>query len=143
MTEWMDRDNKDGEIKRDKFGGIIGETHETPGMVRWVSGPCHYFIKHNSPGRPIFALGFEHRIGDLAYIFDTSIEFDDDEAPDLMDRIADFQGLPKYTDLLKTREALEHILVRLAGPMYSSGVSKGAIVREIMRALKGEKIEDV
>jgi hypothetical protein len=103
---------KDAElgIKRGRFGEIIGETTETPDMVRWVSGGSHYFLKHTSPGRPIFALGLEHRIGDLAYIFDTSIEFDNDEAPDLMDRIAAFNDLPTYTELVKSVAAINALV---------------------------------
>jgi hypothetical protein len=96
-------------IKRGRFGEIIGETTETPDMVRWVSGGSHYFLKHKAPGRPIFALGLEHRIGDLAYIFDTSIEFDDDEAPDLMDRIAKFHDLPTYTELLEVYSKVKNL----------------------------------
>jgi len=114
MTEWMDREPKaeePEEIKRDRWGGIVGATNEVPGMVRWVSGESHYFLKHNSPGRPIFALGLEHRIGDMAYIFDTSIEFDDDEAVDLIDRIASFQDLPTYSELMDVSSKLNALLL--------------------------------
>ena len=102
--------HQDEEITRDKWGEIIGETKEVPGMVRWVSGNSHYFLKHRQTGRPIFALGLEHRIADGAYIFDTSIEFDDDEAPDLMDRIASFVDLPTYTELMEVTDKLNSLL---------------------------------
>jgi len=131
----------------DKFGGMVGETIESPGMVRWYND-SHYFLKRignmwDGIRKPdTFLLGLENRIGDGAYIFSNSIEFDNDEAPDLMDRIAEFNGLPKYSELLASREALQHIIDRLNGPMYSSGVFKGAILRELRMALKGEKIEN-
>lgn len=104
------------EIKRDKFGEIIGETIETPGMVRWYSKPCHYYLKKfDVPNPKFFRLGLEHRIGDGAYIFDSDIEFDISEAPDLMDRIAEFNGLPKYTDLLDKSTELLELRTRLEG----------------------------
>lgn len=131
----------------DRFGDLVGETIESPGMVRWYND-THYFLKRignmwQGIHKPdTFLLGMEYRYGDGAYEFATSIEFYNDEAPDLMDRIADFNGLPKYTDLLKTREALEHVIDRLNGPAYADGVFKGAILRELNMALKGEKRED-
>jgi hypothetical protein len=35
---------------------------------------------------------------------------DNDEAPDLMDRIAEFNGLPKYTALLKKVQGLKALV---------------------------------
>lgn len=123
------------------YGDWNGKTIETPGMVRWYND-SHYFLKRRNPESKRFVLGLENRFGqDGAYEYSTSIEFDNNEAPDLMDRIAKFNGLPTYTELTKTREALEHIIGRLAGPMYSSGVSKGAILRELNMALNGETVE--
>lgn len=124
------------------LGNNDGETIETPGMVRWFNN-SHYFLKRIGTRSVVtkpdtFVLGLETRFGDSAYSYISGIEFDNDEAPDLMDRIATFNGRPKYTDLLKTRSAVEHIIERLNGPMYSSGVSKGAILRELKMALNGE-----
>ncbi len=124
-------ENHPEEIKRDKFGGIIGETHETPDMVRWFSNGSHYFLKHNSPDRPIFALGMEHQIGDLAYIFDTSIEFDDDEAPDLMDQIAEFNGLPKYSTLKRQVDMLKRMARDLDQPSQPVAILKRAILGDL------------
>ena len=132
------------EPEKDRFGGYEGETIESPGMVRWYND-SHYFLKRignmwQGVSKPkTFVLGLENRIADGAYFFSTSIEFDNDEAPDLMDRIADFNGIPKYTDLLNTREALEHVIDRLNGPDYADGIFHGAILRELNMALDGEK----
>lgn len=93
-----------------------GQTIESPGMVRWYSKPCHYFLKRignmwDGVTKPnTFVLGLENRIGDGAYMFSTSIEFDNDEAPDLMDRIAEFNELPKYTDLLAISMKVDDLL---------------------------------
>lgn len=119
----------------------VGETIETPGMMRW-SNNSDYFIKRR-PGSKRFQIGLESKIADGTYIFHTSIEFDDEEAPDLMDRIAIFNDIPPYSDLLEIRDALAHVLNRLDSPIYSSGVFKGAIMRELRMALDGEKVEDV
>jgi hypothetical protein len=96
-----------------------GQTIESPGMVRWYSKPCHYFLKRignmwDGVTKPnTFVLGLENRMGDGAYAFNTSIEFDNDEAPDLMDRIASFNGLPTYTGLLKTTDKVNALVKEL------------------------------
>lgn len=96
-----------------------GQTIESPGMMRWYSKPCHYFLKRignmaQGVTKPdTFVLGLEHRMGDGAYAFNTSIEFDNDEAPDLMDRIATFNDLPTYTGLLKTAAEVNALVKEL------------------------------
>lgn len=131
-------------MKREYFSD--GGTIETPGMVRWFNN-SHYFLKRIGTMFAVtkpntFVLGLENRFGDNSYSYSCGIEFDNDEAPDLMDRIAEFNDLPKYTDLVKTREAVEHVIERLNGPWYSSGVFKGAILRELRMALKGETVDN-
>lgn len=84
---------------------FIQETKETPGMVRWFNN-SHYFLKRIGTRTTVtkpdtFVLGLEHRFGDNAYSYSCGIEFDNDEAPDLMDRIAKFNNLPTYTELLE------------------------------------------
>jgi hypothetical protein len=124
-----------------------GETIESPGMVRWYSKPSHYFLKRignmwDGIHKPdTFVLGLEHQIGDGAYLFNTSIEFDNDEAPDLMDRIADFNGLTKYTSLQekldKARAELEEFKKEVGGPSFSDEITKSKVYAKLSRILKG------
>jgi hypothetical protein len=91
-----------------------GETIKTPGMIRWFNN-SHYFLKRIGTRSAVtkphtFVLGLENRFGDDAYSYSCGIEFDNDEAPDLMDRIASFNGLPKYTTLKATVDALRELV---------------------------------
>lgn len=96
------------------FGNNDGETIETPGMMRWFNN-SHYFLKRIGTRRTVtkpntFVLGLETRFGSDAYSYISGIEFDNDEAPDLMDRISEFNGLPKYTDLRGTVDAVKALV---------------------------------
>lgn len=103
------------EPEKDRFGTDEGQTIESPGMVRWYN-ESHYFLKRignmwDGIRKPnTFVLGLENRYGDGAYIFSNSIEFDNDEAPDLMDRIAAFNDLPTYTELMKSVAAINALV---------------------------------
>lgn len=95
------------------FDNNDGETIETPGMVRWYN-ETHYFLKRiGTPDKVTkpntFVLGMEHRFGDNAYSYSCGIEFDNDEAPDLMDRIAKFNDLPTYTELLEVYNKVKNL----------------------------------
>lgn len=128
-----------------------GETKETPGMVRWYND-SHYFLKRIGTRAMItkpntFVLGLESRFGDDAYSYSCGIEFDNDEAPDLMDRIADFNGLPKYTDLLNKVRLFQAMVDRAEknprkpnGEAYFDGFGDGfkAGIRAIEIILKGK-----
>lgn len=108
----------------------------------FVLSKNHYFIQQPSEwDTSHFELGQEIRIADGAFDIQTYITVAVDDAPDLMDQVADYHVLPRYTDLLEIRSALEHILDRLNSPIYSSGVNKSIIRREIELALEGETID--
>lgn len=110
----------------------------------FVLSKGHYFIQQPSEWETSrFQLGQEIRVADGAWDVESHVTVAVDDAPDLMDQIADYRVLPRYTDLLASREALQHILDRLNSPVYADGVFKGAILRELRMALKGEKIENV
>lgn len=122
-----------------------GETIETPGMVRWFNN-SHYFLKRIGTSSAIskpntFVLGLENRFGDNAYSYSCGIEFDNDEAPDLMDRIADFNGLPKYTALQekldKMRAELEEFKREVGGASFSNEITKSKVYTKLSRILKG------
>lgn len=128
------------------YGEWTGETKETPGMVRWYND-SHYFLKRRTPESTRFVLGLENRWGqDGAYEYSTSIEFDNDEAPDLMDRIAKFNNLPKYTDLLEKVTKLQELVdrseevpERKKSDVYFDGFGDGfkACITGIKSILKG------
>jgi hypothetical protein len=122
-----------------------GETIETPGMVRWFNN-SHYFLKRIGTSSAVtkpntFVLGLENRFGDNAYSYSCGIEFDNDEAPDLMDRIADFNGLTKYTSLQekldKARAELEEFKKEVGGPSFSDEITKSKVYAKLSRILKG------
>ena len=119
-------------LHRDEW---TGETKETPGMVRW-SNDSEYFIKRR-PDSKRFQIGLESKIADGTYIFHTSIEFDDDEAPDLMDRIAKFNDLPTYSALLKARDDLLRLRNYLKQPEVSQTQTTRAILADIDDILDG------
>ena len=87
-------------------------------------------------------IGQEFRFGDGAFISTTAISVNKEDLPDFLNEVAGYHQLPLYTDLLNVVDALEHVIDRLNGPAYSSGVSKSAIRYELNLALKGEKRVD-
>jgi hypothetical protein len=106
MTEWMDKEPTDN----GHYGKFTGKTIETPGMVRWYND-SHYFLKRRTPEATRWVLGLETRFGqDGAYEFLTSIEFDNDETVDIIDRIATFNDLPTYTELMEVHDKLSALL---------------------------------
>lgn len=122
-----------------------GETIETPGMVRWFNN-SHYFLKRIGTSSAVtkpntFVLGLENRFGDNAYSYSCGIEFDNDDAPDLLDRIADFNGLPSYTDLLeqldKARNQLAEFKKEVGGASFSDEISKSKVYARLGSILKG------
>lgn len=116
------------------------ETIETPGMVRWVNG-SHYFLKRIGTSAKVhkpntFVLGLEHRFGDNAYSYSCGIEFDNDEAPDLMDRIAKFNDLPTYTELLEVYNKTKKLYDE---EEPSAGIPEYHIFDKLKAILKGVK----
>jgi hypothetical protein len=119
----------------------MGETIETPGMVRWDSGRCHYFLKrigtkyevhkHNT-----FVLGLEILLGpEQRHEFATSIEFSNEGALELIDRIAKFNGMPTYTAQLQRWALIEDVL----DSMERTNQPKSALIGKIRQILKVTK----
>lgn len=108
----------------------------------FVLGHTHLFIQQPDEWiTNLMEIGQEVRpFPDAAYDWDNTILVPVEDAPEFMDQICNHVELPRYTDLLEVRNALEHVIERLNGPWYSSGVSKGAILRELRMALKGEQV---
>ncbi|UDL16610.1 hypothetical protein SEA_ATUIN_216 [Arthrobacter phage Atuin] len=117
----------------------MGETIETPGMQRWQSGRCRYFLKRIGTKDEVqkhhtFVLGLEAYMDRMErYEFLTSIEFDNSEAVDLMDRIAKFNGMPSYTAQLQRWALIEDILDREDG---NKAHSKQFVIDKIREILK-------
>lgn len=88
-----------------------------------------------------YQIGEEVRFADGAFVSESAITVKVEDVPDFLDAVASYRELPKYTDLLATYDALQYVIDRLNSPIYSSGVSKGAILRELKMALKGETVE--
>lgn len=118
----------------------MSETIETPGMVRWNSGRCHYFLKrigtkyevqkHNT-----FVLGREVLVGpEQRHEFATSIEFENEEAVELMDRICKFNGMPTYTAQLQRWALVEDLLDREQDSRIHSKKYVIDKIREILKA---------
>lgn len=119
----------------------MGETIETPGMVRWDSGGSHYFLKrigtkytvqkHNT-----FVLGLEVLVGpEKRYEFATSIEFSNDEALELIDRICKFNGMPTYTAQLQRWALIEDVLDSFEGIRQT----KAQLITKIRQILETTK----
>jgi hypothetical protein len=113
---------------------------DTPGTVRWKAGDDRFYLEPEQHNH--FVLGQEFNFGDGAFTDFSLLVINRADTPELLDRLAEFNGLPKYSDLSKTQEAVNHILNRLDSPIYSSGVFKGAIKRELRMALEGKKVDD-
>jgi hypothetical protein len=114
----------------------INETREVPGMIRWYSKPCHYFIKNRGPeDKKFFKIGLESQIADGTYVWHEDIEFDVTEAPDLMDKICEFNGLPTYSGLLETRRKLDELMHRTVENLKQGDLETGLLIADMMEAL--------
>lgn len=117
----------------------MGETISTPGMQRWKSGRCNYFLKRIGTKDQVqkhhtFVLGLEAYMDRMErYEFLTSIEFDNSEAVDLMDRIAKFNGMPSYTAQLQRWAIIEDLLDKEEGTKLHSKQFLIDKIREILK----------
>lgn len=83
------------------------DPEQPPRRDNFVLSGNHYFIQNPSEiDTGHFRLGIEHRVAAGAFDVESYVTFEVEDAPDLMDRIADFHVLPKYTDLLDMRQRL-------------------------------------
>jgi hypothetical protein len=117
----------------------MGETIATPGIQRWKSGRCHYFLKrigtkYEVQNHNTFVLGLESYLPNMGrYEFHTSIEFNNSEAVDLMDRIAKFNGMPSYTAQLQRWALIEDLLDKEEGSKVHSKQFLIDKLREILK----------
>ncbi len=79
----------------------------------------HYFIQQPSEWETSrFQLGQEIRVADGAYDVQSHITVAVDDVPDLMDQIADYHVMPRYTDLLRIVDGVKDLVTekdRIAG----------------------------
>lgn len=86
------------------------DPEQPPHRNNFVLSGKHYFIQNPSEietGQ--FRLGIEHRIAAGAFDVESFVTVEVEDAPDLMDRIADFNVLPRYTDLLDMHQRLMNL----------------------------------
>jgi hypothetical protein len=77
----------------------------------FVLSKGHYFIQQPSEwDTSHFELGQEIRVADGAWDVQSHITVAVDDAPDLMDQIADYHVLPRYTDLLEIKSKLDALV---------------------------------
>lgn len=117
----------------------MGETIATPGIVRWESGGSHYFLKRIGTKYEVqkhhtFVLGREAWMQTMGrYELMNSMEFNNSEAVELIDRIANFNGMPSYTAQLQRWSLIEDMLDREEGNKVHSKQFLIDKLREIMK----------
>jgi hypothetical protein len=118
----------------------MGETIATPGIQRWKSGGCNYFLKRIGTKYEVqkhhtFVLGLEAYYTQMErYEYIAGIEFNNSEAVDLMDRIARFNGMPSYTAQLQRWALVEDLLDREEQTSLHSKQFVIDKLREILKA---------
>lgn len=113
----------------------------------FVLNKGHFYIQYPEEWRTNeFQLGQEIRVADGAFDVESHVIIDGDAAPALMDEIADFHILPRYTDLFEKVQKLEELVARSeATPdrkkssVYFDGFGDGfkACITGIKSILKG------
>lgn len=102
----------------------------------------HYFIQQPSEWETSrVQLGQEIRVADSAWDVQSHITVAVENIPDLMDQLADYHVLPRYTDLLvkldKARTQLAEFKKEVGGASFSDEISKSKVYARLGSILKG------
>lgn len=104
----------------------------------FVLSKNHYFIQQPSEwDTSHFELGQEIRVADGAFDVQSHVTVAVDDVPELLDQIADYHVMPRYTDLLSIVDGLKDLYTK---EEPSAGIPEYHIFDKIKEILEGRNV---